>query len=217
MDALDDEPPPDPAAELSRLRRQIRWLQVIVLLGFVGVAGALYWQTRQVGTSLADVERPFVTFKDGQFLPVTGNGQPAWQFVGAWDNAGNTTAVDLQAQISYWTGAGLEPGFTKKNPSANPTGALTLGPRTTITVPDFTVPAQALVAAKQSPGFIAIWGVARYREAAPDRPTHTTRFCEYVTWIDGDPLHDVRLAVRTNACREGNCTDEACVAQGYPP
>jgi hypothetical protein len=216
MEQLDGTQP-DPAEPVHRLRRQIRWLQVIVVLGFVGIAGALYWQAHVIGTDLAEARRPFVAFKDGQFLPVTGTGQPAWQFVATWENAGNTTAVDLQTQISYWTGAGLEPGFTKKEASPSLTGSLTLGPRTTLTVPDFTLPAQSLLAAKQSPGFLAIWGVARYREPIAGRPVHTTRFCNYVTWIDGDPMHDVRLAVRTNACREGNCTDEACFAQGYPP
>lgn len=216
LEELEGKPAPDPASPVHSLRRQIRWLQMIVLLGFAGIAGALYWQGRVVATSVADAQRPFVAFKDGQFLPVTGTGQPAWQFVGLWDNDGNTNAVDLRVQVSVWTGAGLQPGFTK-TASANPIGGLTLGPRTTLTVPDFTLPAETLAAAKQSPGFLAIWGMAKYREEAPGRPEHTTRFCDYVTWIDGDPLHDVRLGVRYNACREGNCTDSACVAQGFPP
>jgi hypothetical protein len=217
MDELEGKPAPDLAEPLERLRRHIRWLQVIVAVGFVAIAGALYWQGHVVANSVADAQRPFVAFKDGQFLPVTGNGQPAWQFVGLWDNDGNTNALDLQVQISLWTGAGLQPGFTKKDASSNPIGGLTLGPRTTLTVPDFTLPAEALAAAKHAPGYLAIWGVARYREEAPGRPAHVTRFCNYVTWVDGDPMHDLRLAVRYNACREGNCTDAACVAEGYAP
>lgn len=217
LEELEPTPKPDPAEPMHRLRRQIRWLQVIVLLGFAGIAGALYWQNREIALSLADAQRPFVAFKDGQFLPVTGSGQPAWQFVGLWENGGNTTAVDLRVQLSVWAGAGLQPGFTKTEASANPVGGLTLGPKTTLTVPDFTLPAETLVAAKQSPGFLAIWGVAKYQDATPGRPARTTRFCNYVTWIDGDPMHDIRLGPRYNACREGNCTDAACVAQGYPP
>lgn len=216
LEELEGKAAPDPAEQVHRLRRQIRGLQVIVLLGFVGIAAVLYWQSRVIASSVADAQRPFVAFKDGQFLPVTGTGQPAWQFVGVWDNDGNSNAVDLQVQVSVWTGAGLQPGFTK-TASANPIANLTLGPRTTLSVPDFTLPAETLAAAKQSPGFLAIWGVAKYQEETPGRPVHITRFCDYVTWIDGDPLHDVRLGVRYNACREGNCTDSACVAQGYTP
>ena len=216
MEQLDGTQP-DPAEPVHRLRRQVRWLQAIMVLGFAGIAGALYWQSRAIADRLANAERPFVAFKDGQFLPVTGNNQPAWQYVESWENGGNTNARDLAVQVSYWTGAGLQPGFTRHVISSNPIGSLTLGPRTTLTVPDFTLPADTLVAAKQSPGFLTIWGVARYHEEAPSRPQHTTRFCDYVTWVDGDPMHGLHLAVRYNACREGNCTDQACVEQGYPP
>ncbi len=81
LEELEGKPAPDPAEPVHRLRRQIRWLQAIVLLGFAGIAGALYWQSQVIATSLADAQRPFVAFKDGQFLPVTGTGQPAWQFL----------------------------------------------------------------------------------------------------------------------------------------
>jgi len=214
MDQPDDTTPSQ-SLRLQSLRRQVRWLQVIVVVGFAGIAGALYWQSRVIGDELAAAQRPFIAFKEGRFLPVTGTGQPAWQFVGVWENAGNTGATDLRAQVSVWSGSGLQPGFTKSDGSANPIGPLTLGPRTSVTVPDFTLPAETLVAAKQSPGFLAIWGVARYRESRPDRPSHTTRFCNYVTWVSGDPIHNTALDIRYNACGEGNCTDEACVAQGY--
>ena len=60
-----------------------------------------------------------------------------------------------------------------------------------------------------------IWGEARYREARGGRPLHITRFCNFVTWLRGDPSRDTALDIRYNACREGNCTDETCVAQGY--
>jgi hypothetical protein len=209
MDELDDTKP------LLSLRRQMRWLQVFVVVGFAGIGGALYWQARVIGEELADVQRPFVALKEGRFLPVTGTGQPAWQFVAVWENGGNTSAIDLQVQVSVWTGPGLQAGFTKSDASPNPTGALTLGPHTTVTIPDFTLPADALLGAKQSPGFIAIWGVARYREARGERPSHTMRFCNFVTWLRGDPARDTALDIRYNACREGNCTDETCVAQGY--
>jgi hypothetical protein len=92
---------------------------------------------------------------------------------------------------------------------------LTLGPHTTVTIPDFTLPADALLGAMQSPGFIAIWGVARYCEARGDRLSHTMRFCNFVTWLRGDPAQDTALDIHYNACREGDCTDEACVGQGY--
>jgi hypothetical protein len=206
---------PDSAEPAGHLHRQVRWLQVIVLLGFAGIAAALYWQSRVIGNDLAEAERPFIAFKEGRFLPVTGTGQPAWQFVATWENAGNTGAVDLRAQVSVWSGPGLQPGFTKADAAPNPIGPVTLGPRTTVTVPDFTLPAETLVAAKQSPGFLAIWGVARYHEAVPGRPAHITRFCQFVTWIGGDPTRDTALDVRYNACREGNCTDAVCTAQGY--
>jgi hypothetical protein len=206
---------PDLAKPLQSLRRQMRWLQLIVVVGIAGIAGALYWQSRVISDDLADAQRPFVAFKEGRFLPVTGTGQPAWQFVGVWENAGNTNAIDLRVQVSVWSGAGLQPGFTKTDASSNPIGPLTLGPRTAVTVPDFTLPAETLLGAKQSPGFVTIWGVARYHEARPGRPSHTTRFCNFVTWVGGDPTRSTALDVRYNACGEGNCTDEACVAQGY--
>ena len=129
-----------------------------------------------IGEALADVQRPFVAFKDGQFLPVTGTGQPGWQFVAVWENGGNSSTIDLQAQVSVWTGPGLQAGFTKSDASPNPSGPLMLGPHTIVTIPDFALPADALRGAKQSPGFIAIWGVARYREVRGDRPSHTMRF-----------------------------------------
>ncbi len=206
---------PDDTKPLLRLRRQMRWLQVFVVVGFAGIGGALYWQARVIREELVDAQRPFVAFKEGRFLPVTGTGQPAWQFVAVWENGGNTSAIDLHAQVSVWTGPGLQAGFTKSDASPNPTGPLTLGPHTIVTIPDFTLPADALLGAKQSPGFIAIWGEAQYREARGDRPSHTTRFCNFVTWLRGDPARDTALDIRYNACREGNCTDEACVAQGY--
>jgi hypothetical protein len=206
---------PDTTDPVLPLRRQIRWLQVIVAVGALGIAGALYWQSQMIGDDLAEAQRPFVAFKEGRFLPVTGTGQPAWQFVGIWENAGNTSAVDLRARVSVWSGPGLQPGFTKADSSPNPVGPLTLGPRTTVTVPDFTLPAETLVAARQSPGFITVWGVATYREARSGRPSHTTRFCNVVTWVGGDPMRNTALDIRYNACGEGNCTDAACVAQGY--
>jgi len=208
---------PGPADPAQHLRRQMRWLQAIVLLGFAVIAGALYWQSRVIGNELDATERPFIAFKGAEFLPVTGTGQPAWQFVGTWENAGNTNAVNLRAQVSVWTGPGLQEGFTKSEAAPNPIGPLTLGPRTSVTVPDFTLPAETLTAAKQTPGYVAFWGVARYDEARPDRPSHTTRFCYFITWVGGDPMRDGRLDVRFNACRVGNCTDDSCLAQGYAP
>jgi hypothetical protein len=206
-----------PAEPVRHLRRQMHWLQAIVLLGFAAIAGALYWQSRVIGDQLDATERPFIAFKQPEFLPVIGTGQPAWQFVGTWENAGNTNAVNLRAQVSVWAGPGLQEGFTKSEAAPNPIGPLTLGPRTSVTVPDFTLPAETLVAAKQTPGYVAFWGVARYDEARPYRPSHTTRFCYFITWVGGDPMRDTRLDVRFNACRVGNCTDESCLAQGYSP
>ena len=72
---------PDDTEPLLSLRRQMGWLQVFVLGGFAGVGGALYWQARVISEELADVQRLFVAFKEGRFLPVTGTGQPAWHFV----------------------------------------------------------------------------------------------------------------------------------------
>jgi hypothetical protein len=214
LDMMDELKPPDP---MQLLRRRIRWLQVIVLLGFAGVAGALYWQSQVIRDALDATERPFIAFKRAEFLPVTGTGQPAWQFVGEWANSGNTNAVNMRAQVSVWTGPGLEGDFTKSEAAPNPIGPMTLGPRTTITVPDLTLPAETLVEAKKTPGYIAIWGLARYGEGRPARPAHIMRFCYFVTWIGGDPMRDTRLDVRSNTCRAGNCTDHACTAQGYAP
>ena len=208
---------PDDTKPLLRLRRQMRWLQVFVVVGFAGIGGALYWQARVIGEELADVQRPFVALKEGRFLPVTGTGQPAWQFVAVWENGGNTSAIDLHAQVSVWTGPGLQAGFTKSDASPNPTGPLTLGPHTTVTIPDFTLPAMTHCAALNLiSGFIAIWGVARRAGGAGGVGlSPAMRFCNFVTWLRGDPARDTALDIRYNACREGNCTDETCVAQGY--
>ena len=75
---------PDDAKPSRGLHRQIRWLQALVVVGFAGIAAALYWQSRVIGNELAQSQRPFVAFKEGRFLPVTGTGQPAWQFVAVW-------------------------------------------------------------------------------------------------------------------------------------
>jgi hypothetical protein len=34
-----------------------------------------------IGDALAQAQRPFIAFKEGRFLPVTGTSQSAWQFV----------------------------------------------------------------------------------------------------------------------------------------
>jgi hypothetical protein len=207
----------DPAQLVRRLRRSLRWFQIVMLLAFAGLAGVVYWQNRSMEAALARTQRAFVVLKEAKFLPVwRGTNDLAWQFVAEWENAGNTNAEDMITRIDRWTGPGLVPGFTKTTMLSSDRPPFALGPRTTVKLPDFRLPSQAMVAAKQTQEFLVIWGSAAYRDAGPGGKRHVTRFCYEVTWIGGDPTNaGSTLDVRYDWCKEGNCTDEDCVRQGY--
>jgi hypothetical protein len=207
----------DEAPFERRVRRSQRWFQIVMLLAFAGLAGVVYWQGRSIQAALANTQRAFVVLKDATFLPVRhGTNELAWQFADEWENAGNTNSEDLTTQISYWTGPGLSPGFSKTMVSPSRRRPFTLGPHATVKLPSFILSQEALGAARQSPGFLIIWGSAIYRDVLPGHGRRMTRFCYRVTWIGGDPANaDNNLDVRYDRCSEGNCSDEDCARQGY--
>ena len=212
---LPGEAPPDP---IKPLRRSFRWFQVVILLALAAMAGFLWWQARQDRLALRSFQRPIVVLRDIRFLPVErGNSGLFWQFVAFWENTGLTTARNVQTHVHYWTGP-VSPGFTHMTPNDFTGQYFDLGAHETINTPDFMVPAPAMVGAKASAGEMVIWGQATYHESIPPGRPHITHFCYAVTWIGGDPNNAaLPLDVRTNWCEEGNCTDEACIAQGYTP
>jgi hypothetical protein len=199
-----------------RLKRAFRRLEVLVLLGFLALGAFLYWQGRQYRLALHDIQRPVVVLRDIKFLPVhRADGALSWQFVAYWENAGITGARAAQSDVHYWTGP-VTPGFSRMKPNDFLSEQFDLGPRETINRPYFSIPAEAMAAAKETPDYLIIWGGAIYHEARPGGGPHMTRFCYVVTGVGGDPANPaVPLDVRTNWCREGNCTDDDCLTQGY--
>jgi hypothetical protein len=190
------EPAPDP---VPPLRRAFRRLQIIVLLMLAAMAGALAWQIRQDRATWRDTQRPIVVLRDLKFLPVPrADAAPVWQLVAIWENAGLSTARNVQTDMHYWTGP-VSPGFTLMNPNSTTTAPFDVGPRESIDLPARNIPPEAIDAARATPGYLIVWGGARDHEALPGGRPHITRFCYAVTWIGAAPGRPVSsLDVRTH-------------------
>lgn len=212
-ETLVGDQPPDP---VKTLQRAFRRFQIVVLLALLAMGGFLAWQARRDHAILHAMQRPIVVLRGIKFLPVEpGNRGLSWQFVAYWQNAGLTTARNVQTRIHYWTGP-VNPGFTHTTPNDFTGPFFDLSPHETIDKPGFIVPALAMLRAKTVAGEMLIWGQATYHEARSGGRPHITHFCYAVTWIGGDPNNaQLPLDVHTARCDEGNCVDDECIAKGY--
>ena len=186
-------------------------------LGLAALGAFLYRQYRQYRLALHDIRRPFVVLRDVKSLPEhRADGELSWQFVAYWENAGIASARLVQTTVHYWTGP-VTPGFSHSKPNDFTGQPYDLGPRETIGVPYFGMSAQAVAAARDTPGYLIIWGGALYHEAQPGGGPHITRFCYMVAGINGDPANPAApLDLRKQLVRRGNCTDEGCSSNVTP-
>lgn len=168
---------------------------------------------------LITAQRPFVVPGPLTWRPVSdAKGGIVWQFYGAWENRGNTPTKNFKSYFVKAFGIRISDvgdpfggnlGMTeedKRRSTPNyiaPMGNIGMGP--------VSVAGADLAAVQKREAPLAFGGVATYESNLPgDRP-HITKFCRFVTEIEGNPLMaDHNLVIGFSSCRTNNCVDDDC-------
>jgi len=132
-------------------------------------------------------------------------------FIDGWQNAGNTATVGMTENVNFSLNSSpMRPGFSYNN-EPSPSAPISIGPKSTLGVDEFTIPTPCIYDMTKSPLMLYVWGVARYNDLFKSAP-HITRFC----WIITDIVRPEVIAPGTpvtvdyRLCDEGNCIDTEC-------
>lgn len=154
-----------------------------------GTAQAAQQTARTAENALVAGQRAFMFLREFKtFLHVDdASGQYRWTLHPVWENSGNTPTKGLEIYTTYrLLDAPLAPGYDFPSTAHEMVTAIA-GPRALVEGAPGSIGADDLAAVQQGKKYFYIWGRAEYHDIFDGTGRHTTRFCNQLVQVIGDP------------------------------
>ncbi|HJV51362.1 MAG TPA: hypothetical protein VJ652_07885 [Noviherbaspirillum sp.] len=154
-----------------------------------GTAQAAEKTARTAENALVAGQRAFMFLREFKtFLHLDdATGQYRWTLHPVWENSGNTPTKGLQIYSTYrLLDAPLAPGHDFASSEQDMVAAIA-GPRALVEGAPGSIGAEELAAVQQGKKYFYIWGRAEYHDIFEGTGKHTTRFCNQLVQVIGDP------------------------------
>lgn len=110
-----------------------------------------------------------------------------WTLHPIWANSGNTPTRGLELRTSYrLLDAPLPADYVFPEPAEPPVSSIA-GPRSMVEAAQGTIGSDDLASVQRGEKFFYIWGTAEYHDIFEGSRKRTTRFCNQLVQVDGDP------------------------------
>ena len=154
-----------------------------------GTAQAAEKTARTAENALVAGQRAFMFLREFKtFLHVDdASGQYRWTLHPVWENSGNTPTKGLEIYTTYrLLDEPLAPGYDFPSTAEDRVTAIA-GPRALVEGAPGSIGAEDLAAVQQGKKYFYIWGRAEYHDIFDGTGRHTTRFCNQLVQVIGDP------------------------------